>query len=449
MNPQQTDNRQLYIVGIGMGNPQNLTAEVQEAIRSSTLLIGARRMLEPYREQKRCMDTHRVEEIIEILERENRQAEESQEISPIAVLVSGDSGFYSITRKLVAVLNAADGAERTQNGTGGYDVTVLPGISSLSYFCARIGRSWETVKIVNLHGEQENLWLAVLTHEKVFAVTGGNVAEYLRELAARGMGNTVYGYVGENLSYEDERIRQGTVEELLAYDYGALNVLFLENPGAVSTNLTGLPDDCFVRGETPMTKSEVRAVVMSRLRVRERESLYDVGAGTGSVSVEMALAAERGKVYAVEKDSTAIELCKLNKERFGLHNIEIVQGEAPDALRELPVPDAAFIGGSNGHLREIIALLVEKNPAIRLVINTVTVENTNLALTLLDTDAFTDLDVMQLQVSRARKVGKSHMMMAQNPITILSARGSGKKEMRAEQTAGNDKDQGRNEEGSE
>lgn len=428
MNPQQTDNRQLYIVGIGMGNPQNLTAEAQEAIRSSTLLIGARRILEPYREQKRCMDTHRVEEIIKILERESRRGEESREISPIAVLVSGDSGFYSITRKLLAALNAADGAERTQNGTAGYDVTVLPGISSLSYFCARIGRSWETVKIVNLHGEQENLWLAALTHEKVFAVTGGNVAEHLRELAARGLGNTVYGYVGENLSYEDERIRQGTVEELLTYDYGALNVLFLENPGAVSTNLTGLPDDCFVRGETPMTKAEVRAVVMSRLRVRERDILYDVGAGTGSVSVEMALAAERGTVYAVEKDSTAVELCKLNKERFGLHNIEIVQGEAPNALRELPVPDAAFIGGSNGHLREVIALLVEKNPAIRLVINTVTVENTNLALTLLDTDAFTDLDVMQLQVSRVKKVGKSHMMMAQNPITILSARGSGTRE---------------------
>lgn len=425
MNPQQTDNRQLYIVGIGMGNPQNLTAEAQEAILSSTLLIGARRMLEPYREQKRCMDTHRVEEIIEILDRENRRVEESREISPIAVLVSGDSGFYSITRKLLAALNAEDVVGRTQSGTAGYDVTVLPGISSLSYFCAQIGRSWEAVKILNLHGEQENLWLAALTHEKVFAVTGGNVAEHLRELAERGMGNTVYGYVGENLSYEDERIRQGTVEELLAYDYGTLNVLFLENPDAVGTNLTGLPDDCFVRGETPMTKAEVRAVVMSRLRVRERDILYDVGAGTGSVSVEMALAAERGMVYAVEKDSMAVELCKLNKERFGLHNVIIVQGEAPDALWELPVPDAAFIGGSKGHLREIIALLVEKNPAIRLVINTVTVENTNLALELLDTDAFTDLDVMQLQVSRARKVGKSHMMVAQNPITILSARGSG------------------------
>jgi precorrin-6Y C5,15-methyltransferase (decarboxylating) len=174
-----------------------------------------------------------------------------------------------------------------------------------------------------------------------------------------------------------------------------------------------------------MTKAEIRAVVMSKLRIREKDIIYDVGAGTGSISVEMALSARKGMVYSIESNLNAVELCKLNKKRFCLENMKITEGTAPEVLRELPAPDVVFIGGSRGRLGEIVELLLEKNPALRLVINTITVESTAKAAALLANERFTDFEMVQVQVSRGKKVGASHMMMAQNPVTILSARGKG------------------------
>lgn len=405
----------IYIIGIGMGAPENLTMEAGNAIEEAGLLIGAKRMLEPYEESRECVAAYQAEEIVKIIENHSKR------VTEIAVLMSGDSGFYSGTKELLAALYTVWGKEQVRSR-----VTVLPGISSLSYFCAKIGKSWENAELVNLHGVQENLWQAVLTHEKVFAITGGNAQQQLRQLTEHGLGE-IYGYVGENLSYVadsmQEKITEGMVRELAQKSYAPLSVLYLENPAAVSSHLWGLPDESFVRGEVPMTKAEVRAVVMSKLRIREKDVVYDVGAGTGSVSVEMALAARKGSVYAIETNSTAVELCKLNKERFCLHNLEIVEGTAPDVMPELPRPDVAFIGGSKGKMAEIIELLLRKNPAIRLVINTVTVENTAKALELLDTERFVDVEMVQLQVNKAKKVGTSHMMTANNPITIFTAKG--------------------------
>ena len=405
----------IYIIGIGMGAPENLTVEAGNAIEEAGLLIGAKRMLEPYEESRECVAAYQAEEIVKIIENQSKR------VTEIAVLMSGDSGFYSGTKELLAALYTVWGKEQVRSR-----VTVLPGIPSLSYFCAKIGKSWENAELVNLHGVQENLWQAVLTHEKVFAITGGNAQQQLRQLTEHGLGE-IYGYVGENLSYMadsvQEKITEGMVRELAQKSYAPLSVLYLENPAAVSSHLWGLPDESFVRGEVPMTKAEVRAVVMSKLRIRETDVVYDIGTGTGSVSVEMALAARKGSVYAIETNSTAVELCKLNKERFCLHNLEIVEGTAPDALLELPRPDVAFIGGSKGKMAEIVELLLRKNPAIRLVINTVTVENTAKALELLDTERFVDVEMVQLQVNKAKKVGTSHMMTANNPITIFTAKG--------------------------
>ena len=412
---EQKQECHIYIIGIGMGAPENLTVEAGNAIEEAGLLIGAKRMLEPYEESRECVAAYQAEEIVKIIENH------STRVTEIAVLMSGDSGFYSGTKELLAALYTVWGKEQVRSR-----VMVLPGISSLSYFCAKIGKSWENAELVNLHGVQENLWQAVLTHEKVFAITGGNAQQQLRQLTEHGLGE-IYGYVGENLSYMadsmQEKITEGMVRELAQKSYAPLSVLYLENPAAVSSHLWGLPDESFVRGEVPMTKAEVRAVVMSKLRIRETDVVYDIGTGTGSVSVEMALAARKGSVYAIETNSMAVELCKLNKERFCLHNLEIVEGTAPDALLELPRPDVAFIGGSKGKMAEIVELLLRKNPAIRLVINTVTVENTAKALELLDTERFVDVEMVQLQVNKAKKVGTSHMMTANNPITIFTAKG--------------------------
>ena len=164
---------------------------------------------------------------------------------------------------------------------------------------------------------------------------------------------------------------------------------------------------------------------LSKLHLSEDSVCYDIGAGTGSVSVEMALRAWKGKVYAIEKKEDALELLKKNKQKFAADNLEIIAGTAPDAMMELNVPTHAFIGGSSGNMKEIIKLLLKKNPQIRLVINCITLETVTEAMDAIRDFALTDVDIVQLAAARSKSVGRYHMMMGENPIYIISCSGRG------------------------
>lgn len=172
-----------------------------------------------------------------------------------------------------------------------------------------------------------------------------------------------------------------------------------------------------------MTKSEVRAVTLSKLRLTRDALCWDVGAGTGSVSLEMAEAAEDGQVYAIERKKEACALIEENKRHLGVTNVTVIEGAAPDALRDLPVPTHVFVGGSGGELKEILALVLHKNPAARIVVNTVTAETFAAALDAMRTLLVQDVEIVELSVSRGRKVGGYHLMTAQNPVYLFSCQG--------------------------
>lgn len=169
-----------------------------------------------------------------------------------------------------------------------------------------------------------------------------------------------------------------------------------------------------------MTKEEVRSVSLSKLRLTEDSICYDVGAGTGSVSVEMALRADQGQVFAIEKKEEAAALLEENKQKFAVDNLEIIKGEAPQALENLPAPTHAFIGGSSGNLKEIVALLLGKNPQVRIVINCITLETISEALDVLKEYDFQQREVVQLAASRSKEIGRYHLMMGENPIYIIT-----------------------------
>ncbi|MDO4268195.1 MAG: cobyrinate a,c-diamide synthase [Eubacteriales bacterium] len=181
-------------------------------------------------------------------------------------------------------------------------------------------------------------------------------------------------------------------------------------------------DSCFIRGEIPMTKSEIRAVSLSKLELGPDSVIYDVGAGTGSVSVEAAVAAFRGHVYAFEQKEEGCRLIHENAAKFSLDNITVICGKAPEAMEPYPAPDAAFIGGSGGEIGRILDLLFEKNPNIRVVINAIALETLSEI-----TDWFqkrkTEPDISCIQVSRAALRGKYHMMQGMNPVYVIAAGG--------------------------
>lgn len=178
-------------------------------------------------------------------------------------------------------------------------------------------------------------------------------------------------------------------------------------------------DEWFIRKEVPMTKAEVRAVSISKLELKQDSVLYDIGAGTGSVSIEAASQMGSGSVYAVEQKQEAVELIEANRKRFGVSGVHIVAGTAPGALADLPCPTHAFIGGSSGNLAGLLDVLYQKNPSVRIVMNIIALETLSQTLTLLKERGI-EAEIVSLQVSKARVAGNYHMMQGQNPVYIIS-----------------------------
>lgn len=181
-------------------------------------------------------------------------------------------------------------------------------------------------------------------------------------------------------------------------------------------------DEWFIRGEIPMTKSEVRAVSVSKLELCRDNIVYDIGAGTGSVSVEAALKVPEGHVYAFEQKEEGCALIRANAEKAGVKNLTVVPGKAPESLYGYPAPDRVFLGGSSGNMEEILDLVTELNPAVQLVINVIALESLSQAMEWFRKKGW-EPEVVCMQVSRAAKRGPYHMMQAQNPIYVLTAQG--------------------------
>lgn len=402
-----TLSQKISLVGIGMGAEKTLTLEGKKALNEAELLIGAKRMTEAVQKPgQMVLHEYRSEKIVEYIR-------EHPKYRTVAIALSGDVGFYSGAKKLIDQLDG--------------NVEVICGISSVVYFMSKIGLSWDDAKIVSAHGRNCNLISLIRHNPKVFSILGteDGVAVLASRLVYYGMGDVTL-YVGENLSYENEKIFHDKAANLTEYRGDALSVVTACNEKATPLSAVhGISDGEFLRGKAPMTKEEVRTVSLSKLRLSEDSVCYDVGAGTGSVSVEMALRAWMGQVYAIEKKEDALALLKENKKKFAVDNLAIIPGVAPEAMTELPAPTHAFIGGSSGNMQDIINLLLEKNPKVRIVINCITLETVTEAMNAIRDFGLEDVDIVQLAAARSKSIGCYHMMMGENPIYIISCSGRG------------------------
>ena len=407
------DVRRIDIVGIGMGSRDTLTHEAAAALEACDCMIGAQRMLE-------AVERRAVPAYAEIAPaRIAATIAEHPEYRRVAVVMSGDSGFFSGTKKLLPLLS-------------GHDVRVIPGLSSMQVLCARVRTSWDDARAVSLHGRAGSVVPELLRHGKVFALTDG--ADALKRVCAdlcdAGLGDAKVA-VGQRLSYPDEAVVTGTAAELAETECAPLSALLIEHPVKPRPLPVGLPDEAFIRqlGEdgraVPMTKSEVRAVSVSKLRLTEDALVWDVGAGTGSVSVEAALLCPSGHVYAVECRADASELIARNAKRFALRNLTVVGGTAPEALEALPAPSHVFIGGSSGNLRRIVEAALDKNPRVRVVVNAIALESVGEILALSEALDLADCEIVQLSVARSHRVGRYNMMNGLNPIWIAAMQRGG------------------------
>lgn len=408
--------RKVTIIGAGPGNPDLLSRAALDAIDIADVVIGAHRALagiDVPPDVVRCELVKTADIVAELTDAASWQR--------AVVVMTGDVGLFSGARRLVEALS----------GDAQVDVRVIPGISSASYLAARLARPWQDWRFRSAHGVACDIAAEAERAGELFLVTSGgeDPSRLSGVLVQAGFGDARVT-VAERLSYPDERITCATASEIAGQTFDDLNVMLIEFAGGAASSRwpyasSGIPDELFIRGDVPMTKQEVRAVALAKLRLTATDTVWDVGAGTGSVSIEAALVARAGSVWAVERNAAGVRLIRENADAFGCGNVHAVTGVAPEALAKLPVPDAVFVGGSAGELPSIVEAALEKNSQVRLCVPCVTVETLTEACALLSGSRFKGFEACQVSAARAEAVGSHHLMKAQNPVFLVSARGAG------------------------
>ena len=411
--------RKVTIIGAGPGSPDLLSRAALDAIDIADVVIGAHRALvgiDVPPDVVRCELVKTADIVAALTDAASWQR--------AVVVMTGDVGLFSGARRLVEALS----------GDARVDVRIIPGISSASYLAARLARPWQDWRFASAHGVACDIVAEAERAGELFLVTSGgeDPSRLSGELVQAGFGDARVT-VAERLSYPDERITCATASEIAGQTFDDLNVMLIEFAGGAGSPAnsrwpyasSGIPDELFIRGDVPMTKQEVRAVALAKLRLTATDTVWDVGAGTGSVSIEAALIARAGSVWAVERNATGVRLIRENADAFGCGNVHAVPGVAPEALAKLPVPDAVFVGGSAGELPSIVEAALEKNSQVRLCVPCVTVETLTEACALLSGSRFKGFEACQVSAARAEAVGSHHLMKAQNPVFLVSARGAG------------------------
>ncbi len=398
------EKRKVYLIGMGPGSKKQLTKEAVTCLKESDAIIGAGRILELCSDyaDKPLYSCYKKEEILEILEKNSCYQK-------TAIVYSGDIGFYS-------------GAKGMKELLKGYEVHPVSGISSVIYFLNLLSVPWEQTELISCHGKQANFISRMKYHRYVCILLGKkDTAKQICQTLLRYHMERIKITIGERLSYPEERILCGLPKQLQNIEVDSLSVMLLENTNPLEKSVVfGIRDSLFVRGNVPMTKQEIRILSLAKLSLTEQSVVYDIGAGTGSVSIEAALHCKDGQVFAIEKKKEGIRLIQENKIRFGVDNLNVIEGIAPECLKELPPPTHAFIGGSSRALIDIVHAIRKKNEKVRFVMNVVTLET--LAQLEKVKEVFPEyqkMEVIQVNVARGKELGSYHLMEAQNPVFIV------------------------------
>ncbi len=395
----------VYIIGLGPGNEDYILPIARKKIGQVGHIIGAKRMLEAVgRQDGEVMGT--IEDTIAFIDEKEQEGE-------VAVLVSGDPLMYSLARSIQQ-------DERSKE----WYIQMIPAVGSLQMLGASFGITMEEAKITSIHGRavKRGTIAERVTENRLnfFLCSKEQGPSYLAEICLEYGISDVHFYIGANLTYEQEFLEEGIPEEIKGREYPSLCVVAIENENPKSiVRRAYLGDDAFIRGKTPMTKEEVRVLALHNLNLEPDSVVWDLGAGTGSISIECARQCPFGEVYAVEYKKDAIDLIEKNKEKFDCMNLQIVEGKALQVLSELPIPDSVFIGGSKGELEEILEEIQSRKQGIRVVISAVTMETLSEAITLLK--GWNHVSMLQVNISKSRELGSYHILEPQNPVTLLMA----------------------------
>ena len=396
------------IIGVGM-TLEDLTARHLEIIDKADTLVGGKRLLDLFKESRARQKVigKDVDGVIRFVKNERKKKR-------VVVLASGDPMFYGIGRRMLDAI----GAKNT---------LIYPNISSIAAAFARIKEPWDDVFVISLHGRENEsgLFKALEENNKIAVFTDpkNNPAR----LAARLLENQFFNYqicVLEALGSKSEKVNWYTLAEAAKKTFADPNMVVLKrspNPAEDQKRLfLGAPDSWYDHHRGLITKSEIRAITLSKLHLAADHILWDLGAGSGSVSMEASLIIKNGKIFAVEKNSDRVEHIKNNKKRFGIGNLKVIQAELPQGLAKLPHHDRIFIGGGGRQLKSIITAATQYlKPKGVMVINTVLIPNVEAARETLEKQDFST-EIIQVQINRSRQMPWAARMEAMNPVWIIT-----------------------------
>ena len=403
----------LTIIGIGPGSAEYFMPAARNRMREAHTVIAARRILPMLREVCGAVETEflpmgKIKDTLEMIDGLLREEKE------VALIVSGDPLMYSLYKTILNQEISAD-----------WEMEVIPGIGSMQMLGAAFGETMEDARLVSVHGRSRtpgSVALCVTENPKVFFLCSKEQGPaWLSQIMLDYHLDDVEVLAGANLSYEDQILESGSPAEMAKKEFPSLCVAMIKNPHPRPvTRPCFLSDEDFERGRTPMTKEEIRVLILHKMKIHPDDVIWDIGAGTGSVSVECARQAPFGQVHSVERDEAAVHLIEKNRDKFELDNLFIYQGDAAERTADLPVPDKVFIGGSGGKLGEIMKNIAAFDREIRVTVSAVTLETIAEAGEILGNyDA--DYDVIQATVGRGRKIGSYHIMDTNNPVMIFTA----------------------------
>jgi precorrin-6Y C5,15-methyltransferase (decarboxylating) len=397
----------VHIIGVAPEGASSLLPEARRLVNGAEIILGGKRLLDmfPSLAGKKITIRNNLAEVTELISRNLGHKR-------MVVLASGDPNFYGIARYLTGKL--------------GKDVLeIVPNVSAMQVAFARIKEGWEDAVLVSVHSRPiEDIVEMVRSNNKVGIFTDdehtpATIAKVLLEHGVDGY----RAYVCQNLGRKDEKVIATDLPGLRQIKVSPLNVLILlrEKPEKRQQQIFGIPEASFYRRrEGLITKQEVRAVSLAKMCLTDESVLWDIGAGSGAISIEASFLARRGRIFAIEKNQKDIAIIKKNLRKFQVPNVEVVQAFAPDGLDGLPNPTAVFIGGSGGKMEEILDFVCQRlKPGGRIVINIVVLEHLSVAINVLKARGFVP-EVTLVNVARSTGVGELTRFEALNPVFVVT-----------------------------
>ena len=395
----------IYLVGAGMAGWEGFSSKALEIIAKAEVLVGHQRHLDIFPEYSgQKIELGALAELLEFLQKTDKR---------VTILASGDPTFFGISRFLLRNLPK----DR---------IEIFTNVTSMQYAFSRIKEPWDDAIFVSVHGRGMHAAVdKIVSAEKACVLTDkvNTPAAIAKELIDRGA-EGYEAWLCEDLGLPTEKFTRSDLRGLLELKPSDLNILILirtYEPNLVQYPLIGIDDDEFQTTKKLITKQEVRAVTLSKLQLQDDLTMWDIGAGSCSVSIEASNLMPNGRIFAVERNPQCVGFIRENLKKFCTRNVKLIEAYAPDGLEDLPDPDRVFIGGAGGQLEEIIDAVDKRlKPEGMIVLNAVTLDTLTKAVEFLEDHGYT-VEATCVNISKTRRLTEYKMFEAQNPVYIITA----------------------------